>query len=104
MFLHGKMHSVTNALIATAITAVALPALAGPAPQFSVVHQFTGSHTDGAKPIDGMISDASGNLYGVTFLGGKTPIPCLVDGSNFQCGTVFELSPKSAGQTHYQER
>jgi hypothetical protein len=104
MFLRSKTHSFANAVIATAITTVALPAHASAAPQFSVVHQFTGSHTDGANPIDGMISDAAGNLYGVTFLGGKSPIPCLVDGSNFQCGTVFKLSPASAGQTQYRER
>ena len=51
-----------------------------------------------------MISDASGNFFGVTFQGGKHPIKCLVDGSATNCGTVFKLSPPSGGKTQYQEK
>ena len=38
--------------------------------------------TDGEFPVGGVIPDASGNLFGVTYLGGPN-----------QGGTVFELSP-----------
>jgi uncharacterized repeat protein (TIGR03803 family) len=41
---------------------------------------------DGANPVDGLIMDANGNLYGTTYNGGDTSVP----------GTVFELS-RSAG-------
>lgn len=42
---------------------------------------------DGRAPAAGLISDASGNLYGTTTLGG-TSTKC-----GGGCGTVFELSP-----------
>jgi uncharacterized repeat protein (TIGR03803 family) len=51
----------------------------------SVLHRFTGG-SDGANPVAGLILDAAGNLYGATPYGGP------VDN-----GTVFELSPGSAG-------
>lgn len=41
---------------------------------------------DGSTPIAGLISDASGNLYGTTAQGGSTG-----------AGTVFKLSPRSDG-------
>ncbi len=42
---------------------------------------------DGASPSGGVIMDHAGNLYGTAGEGGK----------NCQCGTVFKLSPDSAG-------
>jgi uncharacterized repeat protein (TIGR03803 family) len=50
----------------------------------SVLHKF-GSGTDGASPVDGMVADATGNMYGTTASGGM----------NFN-GTVFMITP--AGQ------
>ena len=46
--------------------------------------------TDGANPVGGLVSDAAGNLYGTTYLGGDPN--CNGTG----CGVVFELS--TAGQ------
>lgn len=51
---------------------------------FNILHSFT-SNPDGRSPQGSMIFDPSGNLYGMTALGGNGP------------GTVFELSPSSGG-------
>jgi uncharacterized repeat protein (TIGR03803 family) len=48
-----------------------------------VLHAFKGP--DGNGPHAGVISDANGNLYGTTTLGGKN-----------QQGTVFKLSPSGS--------
>lgn len=59
----------------------------------TVLHTFTGlSGNDGGTPL-GLIMDSSGNLYGVTEVGG-TSNTC-VDG----CGTVFELVASPQGYT-----
>ena len=50
----------------------------------TVLHKF-GTGTDGATPVDGMVADAAGNMYGTTASGGLS----------FN-GTVFMISP--AGQ------
>jgi len=47
--------------------------------------------TDGAQPIGGLITDATGNLYGTTYSGGSGACGFQSGG----CGTVFELSPPS---------
>src|SRR5450755_208645 len=39
------------------------------AQSFSVVHNFSGA-TDGADPLNGLVRDASGNLYGTSSAGG----------------------------------
>lgn len=48
--------------------------------QLSVLHSFAGA--DGQSPMAGLTSDASGNMYGTTAQGG-----------DWNCGTVFKLSP-----------
>jgi uncharacterized repeat protein (TIGR03803 family) len=45
---------------------------------------------NGSQPYDGLIFDASGNLYGTT-AGGNGP------GCKGTCGTVFELTPNASG-------
>lgn len=50
----------------------------------SVIYTFTGG-SDGAVPLDGLISDAAGNLYGTTSTGGVG------------AGVVFELTPNPGG-------
>jgi len=51
----------------------------------SVLHMFTGG-SDGSSPYAGVISDATGNLYGTTYTGG-----CAGN------GVVFRLTPTSNG-------
>jgi uncharacterized repeat protein (TIGR03803 family) len=50
----------------------------------NVLYRFQGGK-DGERPIGGVVFDSFGNLYGTTSLGG----------SQSDCGTVFELTPKS---------
>jgi len=50
----------------------------------TVLHSFAGP-PDGAAPYPGVILDAAGNLYGLTFDGG-TGTAC-----DFGCGTAFEV-------------
>jgi uncharacterized repeat protein (TIGR03803 family) len=49
--------------------------------QLNVLHSFSGE--DGRSPMAGLASDSRGNLYGTTSQGGE-----------WDCGTVFKLSPK----------
>jgi uncharacterized repeat protein (TIGR03803 family) len=55
-----------------------------------VLYSFSGV-SDGSSPVAGLISDASGALYGTTAAGGGTG--CGGSG----CGTVFKFAPSSNG-------
>lgn len=55
----------------------------------SVLHAFTGG-SDGANPENGLVTDSSGNLYGITVAGGLQVCP------NGGCGVVFQLTPDGA--------
>jgi uncharacterized repeat protein (TIGR03803 family) len=58
----------------------------------TVLHSFAGG-TDGAIPVNaGLVRDNAGNLYGVTTFGGGLGY-CPNEGTNYYCGTVFELTP-----------
>jgi hypothetical protein len=59
----------------------------------SVLYNFTGG-ADGDVPNDGLVFDASGNLFGTT-RGGGNDRACDYGG----CGVVFELSPASGNWT-----
>jgi uncharacterized repeat protein (TIGR03803 family) len=62
----------------------------------TILYNFQGSKVgDGSWPR-GVIRDASGNLYGVTQLGGFGYQQSICDADG--CGTVYELSPTSSGQ------
>jgi uncharacterized repeat protein (TIGR03803 family) len=52
----------------------------------TVLYKFGSQTDDGANPIDRLVFDANGNLYGTTEHGGTQ-----------NTGTVFELSPASGG-------
>ena len=57
---------------------------------YTVIHDFCGEPpycTDGSGPIDSVVFDNDGNLYGATCCGG------------LQSGTVYELSPVGLGWT-----
>jgi hypothetical protein len=49
---------------------------------FELLHTFTGTGTDGATPVGGLVVDANGVLYGATTLGGA-----------HNSGSVFKLVP-----------
>jgi uncharacterized repeat protein (TIGR03803 family) len=53
----------------------------------TVLYSFKGG-ADGALPLDGLVADSSGALYGTTTYGGKGGTIC-------GCGTVFKLTPPS---------
>src|SRR5205807_10587125 len=60
----------------------------------SVIHAFA-DEADGNSPIDGLVFDAKGNLYGGTQFGGN-----LVGCNEFQigaCGQIFKLTSNSGG-------
>ena len=62
---------------------VLAPAVCGQTEQ--TLYNFTGV-ADGGNPLSSLVMDASGNLYGTTFVAGA-----------FGAGEVFELSPNSSG-------
>jgi uncharacterized repeat protein (TIGR03803 family) len=54
-----------------------------------VLHRFS-SGKDGANPLQGLVADSAGNLYGTTQWGGDPNIQC--GNTTTGCGTVFKLS------------
>jgi uncharacterized repeat protein (TIGR03803 family) len=70
----------------------------------TVLHTFTGQTSgkspDGSLPYGNLILDASGDLFGTTLAGGAGDI---IPGESSNAGTVFEVSPPSAGQTNWHE-
>lgn len=58
---------------------------------FTTLHTFT-NNPDGASPFGGLVADRSGNFYGTTEYGGT-----------LGGGTVFELSPPTAGGSDWTE-
>lgn len=60
----------------------------------TVLYSFTGAD-DGARPYSGVIRDATGNLYGVTYFGGNGQ--CTGG-----CGTIFEITGKGSLTTLYR--
>jgi len=60
----------------------------------SVLHHFGGRPA--ANPDAGLVSDASGNLYGTTLFGGES------SACGGGCGTVFALSPGSGNTWKYR--
>jgi hypothetical protein len=60
-----------------------------------VLHTFSGP--DGNEPGTPLIFDAHGNMYGTTYLGGRTST-CNTFYGRYGCGVVFELTPHANGQ------
>lgn len=61
-----------------------------------VLYNFTGN-ADGANPMESLVMDSSGNLYGAAQYGGVNESGCLGAYDTNPCGTVFKLSPNSGG-------
>jgi len=57
-----------------------------------VLHSFQANGKDGHNPYFGLVFDAAGNLYGTTFLGGRS------SSCNQGCGTVFQLTSGTEGR------
>jgi uncharacterized repeat protein (TIGR03803 family) len=91
-FHHTRKHIARLLPVVAAVLAVFV--LAAPLVQAQwgeiVLHSFCSQPncTDGAYPVAGLISDAQGNLYGTTRLGGN---PSCNNGVT-SCGTVFEVT------------
>jgi uncharacterized repeat protein (TIGR03803 family) len=81
----GTSRWIPALLAALAVSVFAGSTQAG-AQTETILHAFAG--TDGISPVLSLIFDSSGNLYGVTSLGGS---------SNY--GSVFELTPKGGSWT-----
>jgi uncharacterized repeat protein (TIGR03803 family) len=60
-----------------------------------VLHSFNNNGKDGYYPVAGLVSDAAGNLYGMTGFGGAGV--CSNSAPFTGCGTVFELSSQAGG-------
>jgi len=76
-----------GSIVASVPTGADRPSPTGAAPQRareSVLYSFGGS--DGAAPLDGMISDHNGSFYGTTIFGGPAG-----------GGEVFDLTPSGSG-------
>jgi uncharacterized repeat protein (TIGR03803 family) len=71
--------------LAAVLLALPLTAHGAAAAHFRVLHSFCQQSgcADGQEPYAGLVSDATGNLYGTTHAGGRRHL-----------GTVFELSPR----------
>jgi uncharacterized repeat protein (TIGR03803 family) len=54
----------------------------------TVLYSFSGG-ADGGNPMDGLVMDGQGNLYGTTLRGGNTQCSMYSDG----CGVVFKVTP-----------
>ncbi len=77
------------------------PALQGGAWTERTIYRFASGKdgNDGENPIDGVISDPAGNLYGTTDAGGGSRICPYEQG----CGTVFKISRPATVGTNWTE-
>lgn len=84
----AKLISVTGTMMIIVLALVStLPAQTQ---ILTVLHNFAGRPTDGAKPTGGLLFDPAGNLYGVTSNGGAA-----------NSGTVFKLDPNGTESVIY---
>jgi len=88
--MRGKRLSSHSQAALAILTIVLFAASACAAQQETVLHSF-GNGSDGGGPSGGLIIDAAGNLYGITYYGG------IHGGCHSGCGTAFELSPRAGG-------
>src|SRR5271165_2267195 len=79
-------------ILAVLAVILALPASAGAASKYKVLHYFTG-RAGGRYPYAGLIFDEAGNLYGTSEFGGPFTKTCRRAG----CGVVFKLAQSSDG-------
>lgn len=77
------------------------PAVEGGPWTKSVLHSFQGGTADGSTPgMAGVVFDGSGNLYGVTRMGGHNiPVYCNATG----CGVIYKLTPPATADAAWTE-
>ncbi len=88
--MHRALALLPLKLSALAFT-VLIAAFPGIAQTEAILHTFNNNGRDGAVPYAGMVRDSAGNLYGTTGNWGSG----TACGGN--CGTVFELTPRTTG-------
>ncbi len=59
---------------------------------FKVLYSFGANSAEGLSPVNNLVADSAGNLYGTAYTGGAVGT-CFGGG----CGVVFELSPDGHG-------
>ena len=82
------------------IIAFALSGAAAYAQTLTVLHQFSGGESDGARPGAGMTMDRAGNLYGSTIYGGDESCTGLEAGGGGAppgCGVLFKMKKSGSG-------
>ncbi len=84
---HANLKHRNEKILSLAAIALVLMALAstGTAQTESVLFSF--NYANGSFPIDGLVADSKGNLYGTTYYGGT---------NNSNNGVAFELSPPAS--------
>jgi uncharacterized repeat protein (TIGR03803 family) len=90
-----KAKIFSGALMSTlvAIAAILMPASSYAENKLKLLHTFLDNPAE--KPQSGLVSDAAGNLYGVTSF--SSPDSC----GNNGCGAAFKLTPGSGGKWSY---
>ena len=88
----GECEAVAVFVLACLLTLAMSPPLE--AQTFTVLHTFTGGQ-DGSRPLTGVVVDRSGNLYGVTYLGGYSGGSCATVPKG--CGVVYKLTNRHPG-------
>ena len=78
-------------LLVTALMTVTHAAAQSPTAREKILINFNGTGFAGNAPTGGLIYDAAGNFYGVTYAGG------IKGGYDYGNGTVYELSPAANG-------
>jgi uncharacterized repeat protein (TIGR03803 family) len=84
--MRSKRAPIVLASSAILIVALLMAGTPAAAQTETVLYSFDASSGDAKEPMAGLISDASGNLYGTTYSGGE-----------FGYGAVFELVHKAGG-------
>ena len=82
------LHSACKLLAILACILISAGSALAAGPTENVLYHFQGG-SDGAEPYARLVFDSAGNLYGTTLFGG--------DGCKYECGTVFQLTPKAGG-------